>query len=150
MPFHFQPHLVYRHFRIDINFSWLPPLQVLKWAFKLAERNVGPYYKTCRVGWQPKVKQADLNKNWARYLIVIDQATKKNAAYCMFRFDLDYGSSVLYCYEMQVEEPYQRKGLGAFLLQALEEMTRLWKMEKLVLTVLKNNPGALRFYERLG
>lgn len=34
----------------------------LKWAFKLAETNVGPYYKTCAMGWQPKIKQNDLNK----------------------------------------------------------------------------------------
>lgn len=68
----------------------------LKWAFKLAERNVGNYFKTCKEGWQPKIKQNDLNKNWARYLIAVDKVTKKNAAYAMFRFDLDYGSSVLY------------------------------------------------------
>lgn len=70
--------------------------KVTKWAFKLAEKNVGNYFKTCKEGWQPKIKQNDLNKNWARYLIAMDRKTKKNVAYAMFRFDLDYGSSVLY------------------------------------------------------
>lgn len=70
--------------------------KALKWAFKLAETNVGPFYKTCSIGWQPKQKQADLNKNWARYLVLTDRATKKPVAYSMFRFDMDYGCSVLY------------------------------------------------------
>uniref|UniRef100_A0A336LVB1 N-alpha-acetyltransferase 40 n=1 Tax=Culicoides sonorensis TaxID=179676 RepID=A0A336LVB1_CULSO len=124
--------------------------KVVKWAFKLAERNVGNYFKTCKEGWQPKIKQNDLNKNWARYLIAVDKSTKKNVAYTMFRFDLDYGSSVLYCYEMQVESEYQRKGLGAFMMKALEHIVQHFKMEKLVLTVLKNNPDAVKFYHRLG
>lgn len=69
--------------------------KTLKWAFKLAERNVAQFYETGPIGWQPKVKQSDLNKNWARYMVAIDK--KKNpVAYAMFRFDLDYGNSVLY------------------------------------------------------
>lgn len=102
------------------------------------------------MGWQPKVKQADLNKAWARYLIATDESGHKNLGYCMFRFDFDYGSSVLYCYEMHVDAEYQRKGLGAFLLNAMEVMAKHWEMEKLVLTLLTNNVDAARFYERMG
>lgn len=69
--------------------------KVLKWAFKLAETNVAPFYKTGPIGWQPKQKQSDLNKNWARYFVLND-AAKRPVAYTMFRFDLDYGCSVLY------------------------------------------------------
>lgn len=70
----------------------------LKWAFKLAETNVGPFYKSSSIGWQPKVKQADLNKNWARYFVAVNPTTKLPVAYTMFRFDMDYGCSVLYWY----------------------------------------------------
>lgn len=38
--------------------------KTLKWAFKLAEKNVSPLYKASTIGWQPKIKQQDLNKNW--------------------------------------------------------------------------------------
>jgi len=69
--------------------------KTLKWAFKLAEKNVGPYYKTCSMGWQPKIKQGDLNKNWARYFVALDK-NKTSVAFAMFRFDHDYGKSVLY------------------------------------------------------
>lgn len=38
------------------------PKDLQKWCFKLAEKNVGPYYKDCKLGWQPKVKQTDMAK----------------------------------------------------------------------------------------
>jgi hypothetical protein len=63
-------------------------------VFKLAERNVGPYYKACSLGWQPKVKQNDMTKSWAKFLIA--KCGKENAGYAMFRFDMDYGRSVVY------------------------------------------------------
>lgn len=124
--------------------------KTLKWAFKLAEKNVGPQYKTCSLGWQPKVKQSDLNKAWARYLVALDRKTRKPAAYSMFRFDLDYGRSAVYCYEMQVDSEFQRKGLGAFMMRALEKMAQHYGMERVVLTVLKNNDDGMRFYKMLG
>lgn len=65
-----------------------------KWAFKLAEKNVGPYYTACKLGWQPKVKQNDMTKSWARFLLAKDGS--KNAGYACFRFDMDYGRSVIY------------------------------------------------------
>lgn len=65
-----------------------------KWCFKLAEKNVGPHYKACKLGWQPKVKQNDMSKSWAKFLIAKDG--NKNAGYTMFRFDMDYGRSVVY------------------------------------------------------
>lgn len=67
----------------------------LKWAWKLAERNVSQHYKDCSLGWQPKMKQADMNKNWARYLVAKEEKGAP-VAFCMFRFDLDYERSVLY------------------------------------------------------
>lgn len=51
---------------------------------------------------------------------------------------------------MQVDESSQRKGLGAFMMNALEAVAKHWNMTKLVLTVLKNNEDAVRFYQRIG
>ncbi|KAH8283854.1 hypothetical protein KR054_003466 [Drosophila jambulina] len=123
--------------------------KMLKWAFKLAETNVGPFYKQLKMGWQPKIKAAELNKNWARYLVVQNDK-KENVAYSMFRFDMDHGDCVLYCYEMQVAAAYQRKGLGKFMMQVLEDCARHWHLEKLMLTVLNNNEQSISFYKQLG
>lgn len=83
---------------VSIYCKWKSEMdaKTLKWAFKLAERNVAPFYKVGPTGWQPKVKQSDLNKNWARYLVAVDKTSKQPIAYAMFRFDMDYGHSVLY------------------------------------------------------
>lgn len=84
-------------FEVNIYCKWNADMdsKTLKWAFKLAERNVSSFYKTGPIGWQPKVKQSDLNKNWARYLVATDKQ-KNPIAFAMFRFDMDYGNSVLY------------------------------------------------------
>ncbi|XP_016952179.1 N-alpha-acetyltransferase 40 [Drosophila biarmipes] len=123
--------------------------KLLKWAFKLAETNVGPYYKQLKMGWQPKIKQAELNKNWARYLVAQNEK-KENVAYSMFRFDMDHGDCVLYCYEMQVAEEHRRKGLGKFIMSILEDCARLWHLEKIMLTVLNNNETSISFFKQLG
>ncbi len=84
-------------FEVTVYCKWKADMdaKTLKWAMKLAERNVAPFYRSCAIGWQPKVKQSDLNKNWARYLVAVDKS-KQPVAYTMFRFDMDYGCSVLY------------------------------------------------------
>lgn len=35
-------------------------------------------------------------------------------------------------------------------MKCLEKLAKVWQMERVVLTVLSNNDGALRFYNRLG
>jgi N-alpha-acetyltransferase 40 len=82
--------------RIKIKFfsSKELPKSLQKFCFKLAERNVGGYYKACSLGWQPKVKQNDIAKSWARFLIAYDE--DKPIGYTMFRFDMDYGRSCVY------------------------------------------------------
>lgn len=51
---------------------------------------------------------------------------------------------------MQVEQEHQRKGLGRFMMNALEKMARHYEMEKLILTVLTNNENGLTFFKSLG
>lgn len=68
-----------------------------KFCFKLAERNVGGYYKSCSLGWQPKIKQNDMAKSWARFLIAYDK--NKPIGFCQLRFDMDYGRSCIYWWE---------------------------------------------------
>lgn len=51
---------------------------------------------------------------------------------------------------MQVESQYQRKGLGRFIMMALERVARHHEMEKLILTVLTNNENGLAFFKGLG
>ena len=73
-------------------------------------------------------------------------------AYCMFRFEVEESSGVLYwyqsrlvdvnvlitrSYELQVSSTVRRRGLGKMLMQQLWKIGSSWKMEKIMLTVLK-------------
>lgn len=51
---------------------------------------------------------------------------------------------------MQIEKDYQRKGLGKFMMTALERMAKMYEMEKIILTVLLNNSDGLTFFKSLG
>lgn len=51
---------------------------------------------------------------------------------------------------MQIEKSSQRKGLGKFMMSALEQCAKIWEMEKLVLTILKNNPDGKSFFTSIG
>lgn len=51
---------------------------------------------------------------------------------------------------MQIEKDFQRKGIGRFLIDALERCARHYQMEKLILTVLSNNTNAIEFFCRMG
>lgn len=57
---------------------------------------------------------------------------------------------LIFSYELQIEKDYQRKGLGRFMLNALEKMTKYYEMEKLILTVLSNNQNARDFFTSMG
>ena len=88
----------YNNENIDFSIKYFSSKEMSKdlqkICFKLTERNVGDYYKTCTLGWQPKIKQTDMGKNWARYLVAY--VDNKPVGFTMFRFDMDYGRSVVY------------------------------------------------------
>jgi len=71
-------------------------------------------------------------------------------AYSMFRFDMEDDECVLYCYELQVSRSAQRGGIGKALMKCLYEIARGWKMQKVVLTVFKENHAAFLFYKAMG
>lgn len=83
-----------QHLTIKFYLSKDMPKYLQKFCFKLAEKNVAGYYKSCSLGWLPKVKQNDMAKTWARFLIVYDK--QQVIGFCQIRFDMDYGRSCVY------------------------------------------------------
>lgn len=64
----------------------------------------------------------------------------------MYRWILEGECTVLYVYELQLTAEYRGKGLGKFVMQLLELLANKHKMQFIMLTVFKNNDGAMRFY----
>jgi ribosomal protein S18 acetylase RimI-like enzyme len=120
------------------------------WIFDLEKRNMKALYEECEWGWNEKVKREEMTDDRAWYLIArTPEPESKPVAFSHFRFDIDFGVEVLYCYELQLEEGVRRKGLGKFMLQVLELIGFSANMKKVILTVLKHNPEAKAFFTSL-
>ncbi|KAG5731355.1 hypothetical protein E4T56_gene17710, partial [Termitomyces sp. T112] len=74
----------------------------------------------------------------------------KLAAFSTFRFEVEEDENVIYCYDLQIQSAYRRKGLGKMLMQILEKIGAAWGMEKVMLTVFKANQNAIKFYRTAG
>ncbi|XP_025163447.1 N-alpha-acetyltransferase 40 isoform X2 [Harpegnathos saltator] len=108
------------------------------WIFDITERNVKDMYKQSSWGWDAAEKQAELTEETAWYLIA--SRDDKFLGFSHFRFDIDHGDVVL----------YWRRGLGRFMMSALESMASRNQMQKVVLTVFAHNPTAIQFFFALG
>ncbi|KZS03007.1 N-alpha-acetyltransferase 40 [Daphnia magna] len=117
--------------------------------FELLKKNMKQMYEESAWGWNEKDKFFEMTENSAWYLIA---STKegKTIAFSHFRFDMDYGLPVLYCYELQLELECRHKGLGRFMLQVLELMAFSANLRKVVLTVFVHNLNAVGFFKSHG
>ncbi|KAF8008492.1 hypothetical protein BT93_K2230 [Corymbia citriodora subsp. variegata] len=118
---------------------------------------------------EEKVKRREMVASEARYIFVHDVANagangmplavkaKEDVADSMsdivsivgfvhFRFLVEEEIPVLYVYEVQLEPRVQGKGLGKFLMQLIELISRKNRMGAVVLTVQKTNLSAMKFY----
>ncbi|CAN7978069.1 unnamed protein product [Ixodes persulcatus] len=116
-----------------------------QWALDLTRANMQSLYEASHWGWSENAKKKELGHRDAWYLVARDQAGKP-VGFVHFRFDMDFDLAVLYCYELQLEPEVQRRGLGSFLMHALDVLAQRFRMCKLLLTVFVGNEGALAFY----
>ncbi|KAI0375363.1 acyl-CoA N-acyltransferase [Pilatotrama ljubarskyi] len=122
--------------------------------WNLWEANMRALVEPSSFGWNPKVKKKELFHRNARFILVSDPENGEDqapiAAFSTFRFEREQREDVLYCYELQVSEPFRRCGLGQSLVDKLSSIGKHWGMVKILLTVLKSNVAARRFYSRNG
>uniref|UniRef100_A0A1A8JTM9 N-alpha-acetyltransferase 40 n=1 Tax=Nothobranchius kuhntae TaxID=321403 RepID=A0A1A8JTM9_NOTKU len=102
-------------------------------------------YEQSEWGWKEREKREEMNDERAWYLLARD-ADSTPVAFSHFRFDVECGEEVLYCYEVQLESKVRRKGLGKFLIQILQLIANSTQMKKVMLTVFKHNHGAYQFF----
>ncbi|XP_034159510.2 N-alpha-acetyltransferase 40 isoform X2 [Pangasianodon hypophthalmus] len=96
----------------------LSPITV-EWAYELTRANVQTLYEQSEWGWKEREKREEMKDERAWYLLARD-AESAPVAFSHFRFDVECGDEVLYCYELQLESKVRRKGLGKFLVQILQ------------------------------
>jgi len=116
------------------------------WIFKLLESNMKSLYEESDWGWSEINKKKEMNEEAAWYLIACDNEGKP-VAFSHFRFDMDFDDDVLYCYEIQLEPSFRRKGLGKLMMKMLELLMVKNEMVKMMLTVFKHNDDAVKFFK---
>mmetsp|Transcript_4153 Transcript_4153/g.11964 ORF Transcript_4153/g.11964 Transcript_4153/m.11964 type:complete len:210 (-) Transcript_4153:114-743(-) len=121
--------------------------------FSLFEKNMGELYRESSWGLNKDEKAEELRHANARYLLVERSSDKKLASFVHYRFDYDDdenpSEAVVYVYEIQVDEEFQRRGLGKKLMHMIEEIASHAEIGKVMLTVFNANAGAVDFYKRL-
>ncbi|GBF99272.1 hypothetical protein Rsub_12032 [Raphidocelis subcapitata] len=147
------------------------PAPLAAWALALCRGNMQEMYEAVW-GWSDKKKQRQLEDESSRFLVAFEAAAAAPApaeaaegageaqaaggaegqplAYLNYRFEVEDGVPVAYCYEVQLEERAQRKGLGKHLMRLLELMALRNGMAGVLLTVMRANTDAIAFYARLG
>ncbi|XP_039625031.1 N-alpha-acetyltransferase 40 isoform X2 [Polypterus senegalus] len=118
---------------------------VVEWAYDLTRNNMQTLYEQSEWGWKDREKKEEMTDDRAWYLIAFD-TDNSPVAFSHFRFDVECGEEVLYCYEVQLESHTRRKGLGKFLIQILQLIANSTQMKKVMLTVFKHNHGAYQFF----
>ncbi|KAK6291734.1 N-alpha-acetyltransferase 40 isoform X2 [Coregonus clupeaformis] len=124
--------------------STLNPISV-EWAYELTRTNMQTLYEQSEWGWKEREKRDEMKDERAWYLLARDTDSSP-VAFSHFRFDVECGEEVLYCYEVQLESRVRRKGLGKFLIQILQLIANSTQMKKVMLTVFKHNRGAYQFF----
>jgi len=122
--------------------------QLLDWIMDLFTRNMKSMYRKSVWGWKPKEKKKELTEEEAKYLILFKK--DKPVAFTHFRFDMDFGREVVYCYEIQIEEKVRGMGLGKFLMERLYEFATHFQLTDIVLTVFTFNIKAVNFFTNNG
>ncbi|XP_076822912.1 N-alpha-acetyltransferase 40-like isoform X2 [Clavelina lepadiformis] len=116
---------------------------VFQWTFDLTKANMLEMYEASW-GWSDKEKMKEMCDDRMWYLIAFD--LDRPVAFCSFRFDLDFGEPVVYCYEIQLAKSVQNKGLGTFMMQILQLVAMKNGMHKVVATVLDCNEQSRKFF----
>jgi len=116
------------------------------WVFTLIKGNMKDMYQKSDWGWNEKNKKVELFEDNAWYLIARDDDSVP-VAFSHFRYDMDFDEDVLYCYEIQLEPSFRRKGLGKLMMKILELLMLKAEMVKIMLTVFKHNPDACLFFK---
>ncbi|KAF9481364.1 acyl-CoA N-acyltransferase [Pholiota conissans] len=118
--------------------------------WSLFETNMRGMYEASSFGWDPQAKQKELFHSLSRFLLVTDTEKSELVAFTNFRFEVEGGEDLIYCYDLQVSPSTQGVGLGKNMMKELEKIAQSYNMEKIALTVFKANTKAAAFYKAFG
>jgi len=126
------------------------PKDIMNYCVNLTETNMQQLYEDAGWGWNQLKKRRELEDEEARLLVASDKTTGEPVGFMHFRFLREDDATVLYVYELQVDqEKAGRKGLGKHMMVLVELAARKWGLDWCMLTVLDCNKKAQAFYGKL-
>ena len=114
--------------------------------------------------WHDRVKRKELMHDHMRFFVVRapvhgqSEASSSGpppsqspiVAFAAFRFAAEIGFELCYLHELQLSAQVRGRKLGSYLMHLIEHIASKLGMKIVMLTVLNNNPGSLKFYTKLG
>jgi len=145
------------HFHVEYKRNLTKRLH--KSCMDLFQQNMTELYRVSNWGLNLSRKAKELKHERARFLVITNESTAPLStrqssaeiiAFSHFRYELDDDEQpkypVLYVYELQVKQEFQRHGLGKKLMTLMELMALRNAMAYVMLTVFKHNTIATTFY----
>lgn len=116
------------------------------WCFTLFKNNMQDIYEKSSSGWNEMEKLSEMfDEPSAYYLIAYENS--RPVGFSHFRFDMDFDSQVVYCYELQIDSTFRRNGLGKHIMDILEALCVEFSLEKVILTCSKYNENGMKFFK---
>eukprot|EP01029_Cantina_marsupialis_P028257 TRINITY_DN775925_c0_g1_i1.p1 TRINITY_DN775925_c0_g1~~TRINITY_DN775925_c0_g1_i1.p1 ORF type:complete len:235 (-),score=62.60 TRINITY_DN775925_c0_g1_i1:92-796(-) len=132
------------------------PVELIEKGLELTRTNMKEMYNVAAKfpecedwKWSDEDKIAEFKHEDARFLILRSEDEFVGFAQFRFTFEQNEGEvpfPALYLYEIQLVPSVQKKGIGYHLMELIEGFARELSMERILLTVLKGNEGADKFY----
>ncbi|OMJ14639.1 N-alpha-acetyltransferase 40 [Smittium culicis] len=141
----------------DFDIEYRPILDLEEWKqksiFEITKKNVKHFYNVDSIIWDDLSKKQEIFADTMR-VIIITSKNKTVVGFSSFDFSFEetiyeHDIPVLYCYEIQIRPEYSRKGLGKCLIEAMVNIGKYNKMEKLMLTNFKGKITRLIIYFNL-
>ncbi|KAF2463505.1 acyl-CoA N-acyltransferase [Lindgomyces ingoldianus] len=124
-------------------------------CFHLVESTSSSSYKSSSIGWNPAGKKKEMCHRDMKYILVRAAAPSKHiVGFLSFMYTYDDPPndwlSVLYIYEVHLEEELRGSGLGSQLLGIAEFLAKRAGITKTMLTVFTSNTRAMALYQKRG
>ena len=141
---------------LELSFATGKTNQLRKWMHALCKKNMEEDYSK-DYGWDDDDKNEELKEPAARFIVVREKPTVAweqgtPVAFVHFRFTLQgecfnqmKGEPALFVYDIQVEEAFQRKGLGKHLMQVCELIGTKQRMKFVQLLLPNGSERAVDF-----
>jgi GNAT superfamily N-acetyltransferase len=125
------------------------PEELEDFTFNLIEKHMKAIYEEAW-GWDADAKAAELYDTSARFIFAApDTDPPYPVAFVHYRFELNQAETAVYIYDIHVSEEAAGKGLGKFLVQAVEFIGLKLKVDAVIVTLFKANPRGLAFFQHL-